>query len=108
MRLPELFCGFPRRAGEPPVAYPVACMPQAWAAGSMFMLMQACLGVDIDGRRGIIHVRRPRLPQGIDRLTVHCLEVGNARLDIGFERIGGRVVTFRENGPTDVRIQAEQ
>jgi glycogen debranching enzyme len=108
MRLPELFCGFPRRTGEPPVAYPVACMPQAWAAGTMFMLMQACLGVEIDGRRGIVHVRRPRLPQGIDRLVVNGLDVGGAQLDLGFERIGGRVVTFRERGDNDLRIQVEQ
>jgi hypothetical protein len=83
-------------------------MPQAWAAGSMFMLMQACLGVSIDGYRGIVHVRRPQLPQGIDRLVVHGLEVGNTKLDLGFDRIGGRVVTFREGGTADVRIQVEQ
>ena len=41
MRLPELFCGFERAAGEPPVAYPVACLPQAWASGSVFMVLQA-------------------------------------------------------------------
>lgn len=108
MRLPELFCGFSRRAAEPPVAYPVACMPQAWAAGSMFMLMQACLGVDVDGRRGMINVRRPRLPQGIDRLTVHSLAVGNTHLNLGFERIGGRVVAYREGGGPDVRVRVEQ
>lgn len=107
MRLPELFCGFPRRAGEPPVAYPVACLPQAWAAGSMFMLMQACLGVSIDGRRGLIHVRQPRLPEGIDRLTVHSLEVGGARVHLRFERIGSRVVAFRDGRPGDVRIQVD-
>jgi rod shape-determining protein MreD len=44
MRLPELYCGFPRSAGEPPIAYPVACLPQAWSAGSIFMVLQACLG----------------------------------------------------------------
>lgn len=33
-RIPELFCGFTRRAEHGPVAYPVACAPQAWAAGS--------------------------------------------------------------------------
>jgi glycogen debranching enzyme len=38
MRLPELFCGFPRVQGAPPIAYPVACLPQAWAAGAPFML----------------------------------------------------------------------
>ena len=36
LRLPELFCGFPREPGEPPIAYPVACLPQAWAAGSVW------------------------------------------------------------------------
>lgn len=49
MRLPELFCGFTRAPGEAPIAYPVACLPQAWSAGSAFMLMQACLGLEIDG-----------------------------------------------------------
>src|SRR5207247_9926632 len=28
-RLPELFCGFHRRAGEGPTQYPVACSPKA-------------------------------------------------------------------------------
>jgi hypothetical protein len=41
-------------------------------------------------------------------LIVHGLEVGGAQLDVGFERIGGRVVTFRERGANDVRIQVEQ
>ena len=28
-RLPELFCGFPRRPGEGPTLYPIACAPRA-------------------------------------------------------------------------------
>ena len=32
-RLPELFCGFPRLRSHGPTFYPVACSPQAWAAG---------------------------------------------------------------------------
>jgi hypothetical protein len=67
MRLPELFCGFPRVQGAPPIAYPVACMPQAWAAGAPFMLLQACLGVQVDGLRGEVLVERPRLPMGSTR-----------------------------------------
>ena len=52
-RLPELFCGFPRRPGEGPTLYPVACAPQAWAAGAVFMLLQACARASsIDGARG--------------------------------------------------------
>jgi glycogen debranching enzyme len=96
MRLPELFCGFPRAPGEPPIAYPVACLPQAWAAGAVFMMLQACLGLRIDGWCGEIHIDRPRLPVGIDRLAIHGLAVGDKRLDLVFQRIGDRVVAFPE------------
>ncbi len=46
-RLPELFCGFPRRPGESPTLYPVACAPQAWASAAVFLLLQASLGLDV-------------------------------------------------------------
>jgi glycogen debranching enzyme len=107
MRLPELFCGFPRATGEPPVAYPVACLPQAWAAGSVFMMLQACLGVSVDGRRGEVRVDRAHLPDGVDRLTLHRLNVGGDTIDLGFERIGARTVAFRAGGSVDVRILAK-
>ena len=48
-RMPELFCGFPQEPGEGPVLYPVACAPQAWSAASVFLLFQACLGLEING-----------------------------------------------------------
>jgi glycogen debranching enzyme len=86
MRLPELFCGFTRAPGEPPIAYPVACMPQAWAAGSVFMVLQACLGLEIDGERGEITLTRPHLPQGVDRVALWGLQVGDARVDIKLGR----------------------
>src|SRR5205823_4368797 len=44
--LPELFCGIPRDEGLGPVPYPVACHPQAWSAASIFMIIQAILGID--------------------------------------------------------------
>ncbi|MGX5828401.1 amylo-alpha-1,6-glucosidase [Mesorhizobium sp. 43Arga] len=94
MRLPELFCGFTRAAGEAPIAYPVACLPQAWSAGSAFMLMQSCLGLQIDGWTGEIHVTRPRLPIGIDNLVVRHLSVGQAAVDLTFQRVGDRVGAF--------------
>jgi glycogen debranching enzyme len=92
MQLPELFCGFPRFAGEPPIAYPVACMPQAWAAGSVFMLLQACLGISIDGFKNEIHIEKPHLPIGIDSLFVRDLSVGECKVQLGFERLGKHVV----------------
>jgi glycogen debranching enzyme len=96
MRLPELFCGFPRSPGEPPVAYPVACLPQAWAAGSVFMMLQACLGITIDANRGEIVLVDPRLPIGIDRLAVERLRVGALTVDLIFERQGDRVAVRTE------------
>ncbi|TIP14281.1 amylo-alpha-1,6-glucosidase [Mesorhizobium sp.] len=94
MRLPELFCGFTRAPGEAPIAYPVACLPQAWSAGSAFMLMQACLGMEIDGWDSEIRVARPRLPIGIDTLTLRHLRVGATVVDLNFQRVGDRVVAF--------------
>src|SRR5262249_14463676 len=43
-RMPELFCGFPRRSNAGPTAYPLACAPQAWAAASIYALLASALG----------------------------------------------------------------
>jgi glycogen debranching enzyme len=91
MRLPELFCGFERKPGEPPIAYPVACLPQAWSAGSAFMLLQACLGIRIDAWRGEIHVDRPELPPDVERLRVQGIEIAGNAIDLQFERVEGRL-----------------
>jgi glycogen debranching enzyme len=91
LRLPELYCGFARGTGEPPVAYPVACLPQAWSSGAPFMLLQACLGVTVDGVNRVVRIDRPQLPPGIDHVAVRGLGVGNARVDVSFDRIGDRV-----------------
>jgi glycogen debranching enzyme len=91
-RLPELYCGFPRIEGQGPAPYPVACQPQAWASGAVFMLLHAVLGVRIDGRRGEVHIdRRPQLPIGIESLTIAGLGTGAGRLDLEFRRRDGEV-----------------
>jgi len=99
MRMPELFCGFARTQGAPPVAYPVACLPQAWAAGSAFMLLQACLGVEVDGASKTIHVRRAELPFGIQDVVVHDLLVGDQRVDLAFRSTDSRVAAFVDGDP---------
>lgn len=98
MRLPELFCGFARKAGEPPVGYPVACLPQAWSSGAVFLLLQSCLGVSIDGWRSEILIDRPVLPTQLERLHIRGLAVGDARIDLVFECVGGRT-TASAAGP---------
>ena len=84
-RMPELFCGFQPRPYEGPTLYPVACAPQAWAAGAVFLLLQACLGLEIDAQRAQIVLDRPILPICLERLTIHRLVVGSARVDLVLE-----------------------
>jgi len=107
MRLPELFCGFGRTAPcEAPTAYPVACLPQAWAAGSAFMLLQACLGIQIDAHQPRVIVTDPQLPVGIDWLKVRHLQVADCSVDITFQRVGDRVTAYigHQSGPVRVSM----
>jgi glycogen debranching enzyme len=81
-RLPELICGFHRRGGESPTLYPVACAPQAWAAGAAYMLLCACLGLEIDAASRRVSFRRSMLPEGVDWIRLTNLSVAEARLDL--------------------------
>jgi glycogen debranching enzyme len=68
-RLPELFCGLPRRgAGTAPTAYPVACAPQAWAAGALPALLAACCGLTFNGGNGTARAVTPVLPRDLSTL----------------------------------------
>jgi glycogen debranching enzyme len=105
VRLPELYCGFGRKPGEPPVGYPVACLPQAWSSGALFMMLQACLGITIDGGARTVHIDRPQLPREVDRLIVGGLGIDDTRVDLAFDRVGDRVaVTPLTTVPDSVRI----
>jgi len=105
LRLPELFCGFERLPGEPPIAYPVACLPQAWAAGSVFLMLQSALGVSIDAVAGTVDIDDPVLPAGIDRLNVTNLQVGDGVVDLAFQQVGNNTVVIpqRREGSVSVR-----
>ena len=85
-RLPELFCGLERREGEGPTLYPVACAPQAWAAAAPFLLIQSCLGLSVQGAHNRVVFTRPALPEGIPQLSIRGLRVGEASVDLLFER----------------------
>lgn len=103
-RLPELFCGLERRTGEGPTLYPVACSPQAWAAAAPFLLIQACLGLRIEGARNRVVFERPYLPEGIPQLSIRSLKVGNSSVDLFFERQAEnvRVQVLEKQGEVDV------
>jgi glycogen debranching enzyme len=90
-RLPELFCGFPRRPGEGPTLYPVACSPQAWAAAAVLALLQACLGIDLDLDKRALSLHSPRLPPFIDWIRIERLKLGEASVDLILNRYQNNV-----------------
>lgn len=81
-RLPELFCGFPRRTGQSPTLYPVACAPQAWASGSVFLLLESCLGLRVLGSQRKIAFSNPFLPASLQQVSIRNLRVGEACVDL--------------------------
>jgi glycogen debranching enzyme len=85
-RMPELFCGFSRRAGEGPTLYPVACSPQAWAAGSVFLLLASCIGLRIDAPARRIELFRPSLPAWLPGLEITGLRVADCSVDLELNR----------------------
>ena len=108
-RLPELLCGFELRSGEAPTLYPVACSPQAWSAGAVFLLFQAALGVSVDAPQRQIRFSRPALPPSVEQITLQGLAVGDASLDVRIERAGGDSVdlrVLRRSGDADVVLSS--
>ena len=85
-RLPELICGFSRRPGKGPTLYPVACAPQAWAAGAAFMVLQACLGLEVRALERRIYLHYSALPEALKNVNISNLRVGDTCLDLSFER----------------------
>jgi glycogen debranching enzyme/glycosyltransferase involved in cell wall biosynthesis len=101
MRLPELYCGFQRIPGEIPVAYPVACLPQAWSSGAVFMTLQACLGIHIDAWRKEICITEPELPDGINRIVLRDIAVGDSSVSLVFQRVRDRITVFSHGERND-------
>ena len=103
-RLPELFCGFKKRRGEGPTLYPVACEPQAWASASVYLLLQACLGLSVQAEKNTISFDHPVLPPFLQEVTVKNLKIGSASLDLSLKRHDGDVSinVIRREGNVEV------
>ena len=106
-RLPECFAGFARAEFGVPVRYPIACHPQAWAAGTVPHLLTSTLGLVPDGFDHRLTIQRPRLPSFLEHLTLARLDVAGSKVDLRFERSADRtgVTIERVDGPLDVRIE---
>jgi glycogen debranching enzyme len=96
-RLPELFCGFVRRDGAGPVPYLTACSPQAWSAASVFLLLQAVLGMSVNAGMSRLSFAQPTLPHFLDEIQITNLKVGTASVDV-----------FVSRGARYARVEVEQ
>jgi glycogen debranching enzyme len=85
-RLPEVFAGFSRERFPVPVRYPVACHPQAWAAGSVPFLLTSLLGLAPNAFDGRLQIVRPVLPKGVDELEFRRIKIGKGLVDLHFRR----------------------
>ena len=105
-RLPELFCGFRRRAGDGPTLYPVACSPQSWAAAAVFMLLQAGLGMTVSGTKPQIHFRDSYLPAIVEYVLIENLKVGAAKVSLIIRRQahGVGIDVIRREGEVEVAV----
>ena len=86
LRLPEAFAGHGPADSPVPVMYPGAKSPQAWSASAPIQLLQVMLGLQPFAAVGTLALVRPRLPAWLPELTIRRLRVGEARIDLRFER----------------------
>lgn len=95
-RLPELFCGYDTTRGKA-VKYPVACSPQAWAAGTPLVFIQTILGLFPDALNEKIHLS-PRLLDEMNELHVTQLKIGQGFLSLTVTKEQGKsVLSVNEN-----------
>jgi glycogen debranching enzyme len=90
-RLPELFCGFRRRAGRAPILYPVACVPQAWASGAMLHMLSSMLGLEVNAASRTITLSSPCLPPSVGTITIQGMRVGGGSADFILRNKNGTV-----------------
>jgi glycogen debranching enzyme len=107
-RLPELFCGFTRRGANWPVSYPVACSPMAWSAGSIFLILQAMLGITPQAQLSLLKIVRPVLPKWLNHVEWANLSVGDGQATIIFRRDGNTTTISESKRVGQLRILLEE
>ena len=106
--LPELFCGFPREPRLGPVPYPVACYPQAWSAASVFMILQAALGLRVMGFERRLLFDSPAIPPWLEWLRIEDLKIGDSSVSLLLRRTSdGAAMTeiLERNGSITVEVK---
>ncbi|HEY2707906.1 MAG TPA: glycogen debranching N-terminal domain-containing protein [Caulobacteraceae bacterium] len=100
-RLPELYAGLQKGPTTFPVQYKGANVPQAWAAGSCFCLLQAIVGFQPDAPAGKLYID-PQLPDWLPDLKLKDLRLGTALVDLSLWRDGAATLWQVTRGDRDI------
>ena len=103
-RLPEVFAGLGRDEARFPVQYLGANVPQAWAAGSVFGLLQGLIGVQPDAATGTLHVD-PYLPEWVPELMLSNVRVGSRAVTLRLHRGADGFAHAEITGDPGVRLE---
>jgi glycogen debranching enzyme len=106
-RLPEVFDGFSREDYAEPVRYPVACQPQAWAAGALPLLLQTSLGLEPDALHHTLKIHQPSLPSWLKWVEIHGVRVGQAQVDLRYQREGETTLVAVQQRQGDLVVAIE-
>jgi glycogen debranching enzyme len=105
-RLPELYCGFARgQTLDSPVSYPVTCSPQAWAAGSVPLLIRCFLGLETSAEDGRL-VIDPAFPEWLNEVTIHNLPFREKVVTLTVQRSGDDY-EFESDQPVSRKLSPE-
>lgn len=102
-RIPELFCGFARKQGRGPTLYPVACAPQAWSSAAPLYLLQATLGLHVNGCSAV-NFQRPILPEFLHKLSIDGLNCQYGSVELDIQQLGEATSVFTRNRTGDVSV----
>ncbi|PKM81550.1 MAG: amylo-alpha-1,6-glucosidase [Firmicutes bacterium HGW-Firmicutes-14] len=105
-RLPELFCGFTKANGVGPVKYPIACDPQAWSVGAVFLFLRAMLGIECRGSE--LYVRDPMLPGFLQSLSLENIRTGSGKVSLEFTKRQDKTYCSVTENEGDVKIIFEK
>jgi glycogen debranching enzyme len=86
LRLPEALAGYGQNEMPLPVPYPNSNCPQAWTASATIQLIQIMVGLYPFAPLNLLALIHPRLPEGVDSLTIRRMRVGEATVSLRFER----------------------
>jgi glycogen debranching enzyme len=103
-RMPELFCGFSRRAAKRPANYAESCAPQAWSSAAVCGLLDAILGLSVDARAHQARIEHPALPPYVDWVRLRGVRLGDARVSLEFRREHEQVAVSVTEYSGDVQV----